>query len=109
MPCHMCYLTQKTNEDVLHNYEQAIEVIESIAKKNDTIISQRSEDYLLNEIINRIDSIHYSDEWALVNLDLYKKEIINSIPYSGKRYLFENPHKLNELIDENRYKYMISG
>lgn len=89
----------------LFNVEQAKTILGSIAdgEANHDYINNHN-DYYITELVKKIDSLAYSDEWSEVSLKLYDKGLVREMPLSIRLYFFRNPYSLLRYIQSDPSK-----
>ena len=88
----LLYIYQMIQKEPLLYFEQAMQIISSIAKDdmvNDSHL--KHDEYEIATIVACIDSCHYSEEWALITIELYKKGYMENLSESARKYYFFNP------------------
>ena len=77
-----------------------INVLKAILDSNQQAKRNSSQLYAINELVEKIDSIFYSEEFAELCIALYQKKLIDFVPESIKRIYFESPNKILEEINK---------
>lgn len=97
-PCGMLnfYCLSGVNTD---NIANVLTVLEKVRQLNEDVIRGFGQEYCLDEILNQLDSNYYTEEIALIEIDMALKHIICGSRYGINRYYFENPDKLSELLN----------
>ncbi|MBR0452279.1 MAG: hypothetical protein IJI78_09835 [Oscillospiraceae bacterium] len=98
----LMYFYERMEKEPLARIEQAKTVINSIlSNEGDFTFRVKQDEYYISEIVKRIDSLFYSDEWATATLNLYAKGFVQEMPLSGKVFFFHNPHDYIEYVSAN--------
>lgn len=103
-PCGMLnfYCLSGVNTD---NIANVLTVLEKVRQLNEDVIRGFGQEYCLDEILNQLDSNYYTEEIALIEIDMALKHIICGSRYGINRYYFENPDKLSELLNNDKQSF----
>ena len=103
-PCGMLnfYCLSGVNTD---NIANVLTVLEKVRQLNEDVIRGFGQEYCLDEILNQLDSNYYTEEIALIEIDMTLKHIICGSRYGINRYYFENPDKLSELLNNDKQSF----
>ena len=86
------FFYDKMEKEPLAYIEQAKRTIRLIAdSEQDFNYRVNRDEYYIAEIVKKIDSMFYSDEWAATTIQLYSKGFVQKMPLSGKIFFFHNP------------------
>ena len=95
----LMYFYERMEKEPITSIEKAKAVISSILDNEmDFDFRVKQDEYYITEIVNKIDSLFYSDEWAIMTLNLYTKELVQEMPLSAKEFFFHHPHKYVEFV-----------
>ena len=93
----LMYFYNRMDKEPLARIEQAKIVINAIlVNEKDFNFRVKQDEYYISEIVEKIDSLFYSDEWAITALTLYTKGFVQEMPLSAKKYFFHHPHNYVE-------------
>ncbi|MFR1631828.1 MAG: hypothetical protein ACLSU0_01530 [Oscillospiraceae bacterium] len=103
-PCGMLnfYCLSRVNTD---NIANMLTVLEKVRQLNEDAIRGFGQEYCLDELLNQLDSNYYTEEIALIEIDMVLKHIIDGSRYGINRYYFENPDKLSELLNNDKQSF----
>lgn len=103
-PCGMLnfYCLSGVNTD---NIANVLTVLEKVRQLNEDAIRGFGQEYCLDELLNQLDSNYYTEEIALIEIDMVLKHIIDGSRYGINRYYFENPDKLSELLNNDKQSF----
>lgn len=103
-PCGMLnfYCLSGVNTD---NIANVLTVLEKVRQLNEDVIRGFGQEYCLDELLNQLDSNYYTEEIALIEIDMVLKHIIDGSRYGINRYYFENPDKLSELLNNDKQSF----
>lgn len=87
------------------NIANVLTVLEKVRQLNEDAIRGFGQEYCLDEILNQLDSNYYTEEIALIEIDMVLKHIIDGSRYGINRYYFENPDKLSELLNNDKQSF----
>lgn len=103
-PCGMLnfYCLSGVNTD---NIANVLTVLEKVRQLNEDAIRGFGQKYCLDELLNQLDSNYYTEEIALIEIDMVLKHIIDGSRYGINRYYFENPDKVSELLNNDKQSF----
>lgn len=103
-PCGMLnfYCLSGVNTD---NIANVLTVLEKVRQLNEDAIRGFGQEYCLDELLNQLDSNYYTEEIALIEIDMVLKHIIDGSRYGINRYYFENPDKVSELLNNDKQSF----
>lgn len=102
------YFYKKMGKDTQLNIDEIKNIIISIASdKFDFSFRVNEDKFFITEIVKKIDSISYDDEWALTCIDLYNKGFLQEMPLSGKIFFFNHPHIFVDYVSEAHLRYSL--
>ena len=95
---HYCYDLSHSKENC--DIDSVIEVLASFIEKNKND-SNGLDAGLISEIVKNVDRFYYTEEWAELCLNLFYNKLTQRLSEGICRYLFENPKRLLELMEDH--------
>lgn len=102
------FLSMNIEKDPAQYVVMAEEIFAAMIDSKETEIRQDLVDDL-ERIMSAIDSVYYSEEWAILCIKIYSLEYVSSFSESARKYLFDHPGEIKKLLEcdnINQYTFL---